>query len=192
VLHGGDVGGCTLVEEDAAYTYVLRSHPYTNCHALVEASVNLTRLEALGGARIALRSIYAAKPVGMASGEYLQRKLFFYRRVRLPDSLVAPARDWAVEARRRAGAGRVVGVHVRYTDNLHDRSGPHHAARLAFGPAAGWAKGLGMDSDRVCRCDQQYASRGGTQCCWDMGVGRVAGSGEGAVWGGLLRRQPFS
>ena len=173
---------CELVPEEEMYGFVLRAHPWTNWHPVIEGTCNLTAFESRP--RIAITSIYAVKPASMSDKAYIAEKTSFYAKLlhqqevfeharecmrtlrsrgrklpaqghrRADQAVVSNATDESSRpksARTRAGGhlrervaahsllgdaalrsglveaqtelpvgGKVLGVHVRYTDNLVD------------------------------------------------------------------------
>jgi hypothetical protein len=153
-----------LVAEDAAYDFLLRQHPWTNWHPLVEGVCNLTRLDSKP--RIALKSIYAIKPAGLSDAAYVSEKLRFYERLLGKSALLVRARaciqslrfatlpknegapDTKAREEGEGGGGR--GGGVRYEQRASRVSGTVGGGRVGLGSGgvAGGGQEVGGRSSR--------------------------------------------
>jgi len=109
---------CSLQHEESAYDF-LSQDVRTNWHPIVEGSCNISKLESN---RTAISSIYAIKPLGMRDSEYIRAKIEFYGKLKWVGDMKEKARGYIENMRATLEAGKVIGVHIRYTDNLHDEN----------------------------------------------------------------------
>ena len=82
---------CELVPEEKMYGFVLRAHPWTNWHPLIEGTCNLTAFESRP--RIAITSIYAVKPASMSDKAYIAEKTSFYAKLLHKQKVFGHARE---------------------------------------------------------------------------------------------------
>eukprot|EP00293_Proteomonas_sulcata_P007183 CAMPEP_0184304346 /NCGR_PEP_ID=MMETSP1049-20130417/13891_1 /TAXON_ID=77928 /ORGANISM="Proteomonas sulcata, Strain CCMP704" /LENGTH=286 /DNA_ID=CAMNT_0026616139 /DNA_START=191 /DNA_END=1048 /DNA_ORIENTATION=+ len=134
------------LRESEAYDFVLRNHPWTNFHPVVEATCNLTKMENRGP--FSLMSIYAAKPNALSDAEYALRKLMLYQKIKWPFDIDQKAREWAQS--KKQGGVPLVGAHIRYTDNWEDSKKV----------AQGLNTGLKQFQHAVLDVHERYASMG--------------------------------
>lgn len=87
----------------------------TNSHPIVEATV-----VHVPSFRFGIRHIYAFRPYNMSEAEYVQQKIAFYRNICWPEDFPERAQKFFHTIGRNRN-GKMVGCHIRYTDNLTDR-----------------------------------------------------------------------
>jgi hypothetical protein len=158
---------CRLVSEDDAYEFVLKRHPYTNWHPLVEAELSEGGLGDIDGDGVAIMSIYAAKPRMMSDAEYLARKVEWYAGLEWPRGLREGAKQWTDELRRGIkGNARLIGLHIRFTDNLKDSNKVENGLNTpietfiqALGEVCRGGGGVEEDGTRVLLCTDSAAAR---------------------------------